>query len=286
MSSLISVIIPVYNAENFISETITSVINQSHTNWELILIDDGSTDQSADIIKSFLQKDARVSYYYQENSGVSAARNNGISKSQGTYISFLDADDCWKKDNLKIRLTLFNNEVDWVYGSTELIDKDGNCLNQVIEGNDQNILDSLLTWNGQVITAPSTITIKSKCVHKIKFDTNLSTAADQDFTFYLAKYFKGKYLKAPTVMYRVLNDSMSRNISLMEKDHIRVYKKAAKNNLFKNLFFKQLCFSNLYWILAGSWWKNGNNKLRGLKFILMAIIANPFSIKILFSKIK
>jgi hypothetical protein len=64
----------------------------------------------------------------------------------------------------------------------------------------------------------------------------------------------------------------------MEKDHIAVYRKAVKNKLFENFWFKQKCFSNLYWILAGSWWKDGNNKLKGMKFILKAIITFPFPI--------
>ena len=112
----------------------------------------------------------------------------------------------------------------------------------------------------------------------ISFDENLSTAADQDFTIQLAAMYKGGYIDESTVLYRVLSNSMSRNIALMEKDHILVYKNADENGVFKNVWFKQRCFSNLYWILAGSWWKNGGSKLRGIYFIILALLSNPLSI--------
>lgn len=275
---MISIIIPSYNSEKYITETINSVISQTYSNWELIIIDDGSIDSSANIIQEISYKDARIKYYYQENSGVSAARNHGIKKAKGEFISFIDADDCWKPTNLEVRLALFSKNVDWIYGSIELINEISQSLNKVIKGNDENILHSLLSWNGNVITTPSTLILKKKCIENLKFDTSLSTAADQDFVFYLAKKFKGKYLDIPLVQYRVLNNSMSRNINLMEKDHIAVYKKAEKNKLFKSVYFKQKCFSNLYWILAGSWWKDGDNKLKSLKFIIKAIITFPFPI--------
>jgi glycosyltransferase involved in cell wall biosynthesis len=90
--SLISVIIPCYNRANIISVAIESVINQTFQEWELIIVDDGSTDNSKDIIFSFLT-DVRIKYFYQENNGVSAARNYGVSKSNGDYVVFLDTDD-------------------------------------------------------------------------------------------------------------------------------------------------------------------------------------------------
>jgi len=89
-SDLITVIIPAYNAEKYISKTIESVLNQTYNNIEIIIIDDGSTDKTASIVKSYENK---VKYIYQENSGVSSARNNGIALAKGNYIAFLDSDD-------------------------------------------------------------------------------------------------------------------------------------------------------------------------------------------------
>jgi teichuronic acid biosynthesis glycosyltransferase TuaG len=277
---MVSIIIPIYNAEKYVIETINSVINQTHTNWELILIDDGSTDQSQQIITEIGKKEQRIKIISQENSGVSIARNTGIKCAKGKVIAFLDSDDCWKNNHLKNRLAIFdkNSSVKWLFGSIELIDENNNSLNQVISGADDDILNSLLKWDGNTITTPSTICVKKECLHSFSFDENLSTAADQDFAIQLASKYRGKYVEEPTVLYRVLPNSMSSNIEVMEKDHILVFQKAAHNKLFKSFMFKQKCFSNLYWILAGSWWKDGQNRLKGTYFILLALINNPFSI--------
>ena len=285
---LISVIIPVYNSEKYIEETILSVCKQTYENLELLVIDDGSTDNSATIIKNLSIKDSRIFYHYQDNAGVSIARNKGINLANGEYLFFLDSDDVWLTDNISVKVDYFNKNptTDWLFGSIELIDEKSNKLNKILNGNDDDILNSLLLWNGNIITTPSTVVVRKKCATRINFDPNLSTAADQDFTIRLAAEYKGGYSKEPSVLYRILPNSMSRNIKLMEVDHIQVFKNAQKNKLFKSFWFKQKCFSNLYWILAGSWWKNGNNKLRGLYFILLALITNPLSIGKIFNSSK
>ena len=90
---MISIIIPIYNAEKQLNRMLESVQKQSYRNYEVLMIDDGSQDQSANICQSFCHKDIRFKYYYQENQGVSIARNNGLKKAAGDYIAFLDADD-------------------------------------------------------------------------------------------------------------------------------------------------------------------------------------------------
>lgn len=93
MSAKVSIIVPVYNMELYIENTLNSLINQTYKNLEIICVDDGSKDKSAQIIKSFSEKDNRIKYIYKENSGVSAARNVGLEASQGEYITFVDGDD-------------------------------------------------------------------------------------------------------------------------------------------------------------------------------------------------
>lgn len=92
-NEIVSIILPVYNAEQYIAECVDSVIKQSYSNWELIIIDDGSTDNTEKEINSFLQEDSRIKYYRIQNSGVSNARNYGLDKTSGKWIFFLDADD-------------------------------------------------------------------------------------------------------------------------------------------------------------------------------------------------
>lgn len=91
--NLITVVVPVYNAEKTINRCVDSILNQSCSNLELLLIDDGSTDGSGELCRKYARKDKRVRYFYQENRGVSAARNQGIDLAQGEYVSFVDSDD-------------------------------------------------------------------------------------------------------------------------------------------------------------------------------------------------
>lgn len=103
----ISVIIPVYNKEDYIRMTIQSVLNQTFSDFEIVIIDDGSTDKSKDIINEF-SENQKITYHYQKNQGVAAARNAGIKKANGDYIAFLDADDRWDDSFLE----KLNNEID------------------------------------------------------------------------------------------------------------------------------------------------------------------------------
>jgi len=283
---MVSIIIPIYNAESYIADTINSVINQSFQEWELILVDDGSTDQSSKIINEIAKNEQRISIILQKNAGVSIARNTGIKKAKGNYIFFLDSDDLWLPENITNRLKVFekNKTIDWIFGSVQLIDENSKKINSIIKGSDSNILNSLLLWSGAIITTPSTICVRKECLNNIKFDKNLSTAADQDFAIQLASKYNGNYFETPNVLYRVVPNSMSKNFAVMEKDHIRVFKKVAKNGLYKNYWFKQQCFSNLYWILGGTWWKDGDNKLKGIKYFFLALLNNPFSIFKLINK--
>ena len=90
---MITIIIPIYNAEQYLNECLESVINQTYTEWECILINDGSSDNSEKICQYFINKDNRFIYYHQENQGLSLTRNRGIEEAKGEYIYFLDADD-------------------------------------------------------------------------------------------------------------------------------------------------------------------------------------------------
>ena len=117
---------PAYNAGKYIEESIFSVVNQSLKEWELIIINDGSSDNTEDIIKSF--DDERIVLISQKNAGVSSARNEGLKKVQGKYVTFLDADDTFPKDSLKDRFEYIekNPEIDLVDGIVQVKDENMN----------------------------------------------------------------------------------------------------------------------------------------------------------------
>lgn len=108
---LVSIIVPVYNAERFISDTINSVINQSYNNWELILVNDCSNDKSENIIKSYSEKDKRINLINNSvNSKAAISRNNGIKKAKGRFICFIDADDLWDKEKIEKQVCFMKKE--------------------------------------------------------------------------------------------------------------------------------------------------------------------------------
>lgn len=122
---MISVVVPCYNYGHLIADTIRSVQQQTYTDWELIIVDDGSTDNTAEIVHEFINQDKRIQFYQQQNAGPSAARNFALKQAKGEYIQFLDADDCIEKGKFEIQLSVFQNnpEADIVYGSVRYFKK-------------------------------------------------------------------------------------------------------------------------------------------------------------------
>jgi glycosyltransferase involved in cell wall biosynthesis len=113
---MVSVIMPAFNAEKFIRESIDSVIQQNYTDWELIIVDDGSTDSTQEIILEYVHSDSRIKYFFQENGMQGKARNLGISKSRGEFIAFLDSDDLWLEQKLEKQVAVLDEQtVDLVF---------------------------------------------------------------------------------------------------------------------------------------------------------------------------
>ena len=110
INEFVSIITPCYNGARYISETIDAVIAQSYVNWEMIIVDDGSKDNSAEIINSYAQRDSRIHYIYQQNAGSAAARNNGIGQAKGQYIALLDADDLWYPSFLEKQISFMKEK--------------------------------------------------------------------------------------------------------------------------------------------------------------------------------
>jgi glycosyltransferase involved in cell wall biosynthesis len=120
---------PAYNTAQYISKAIDSVLQQTYTRWELIIVDDGSTDDTATIAKRYAAKDKRVKYFYQSNAKQAAARNKGIHFSEGHYIAFLDADDLWKPYKLQKQVDFIAaTQADVVFADVDVIDEHDNPL--------------------------------------------------------------------------------------------------------------------------------------------------------------
>lgn len=192
---LISVIIPCYNYGNFLADAVNSVIDQTYTNWECIIVDDGSTDNTGFVSKELVNLHSKVKYFYKENGGLSSARNYGINKANGEFICFLDADDLFDKEKLEKQILCFskNSIIDIVYGHTMFFEKNkkdklyNNRLKKdfpvfpKITGSGNKIIRSLIIENITVISAPL---IKKSVFTRIgNFDTTYNSYEDWHFWF-------------------------------------------------------------------------------------------------------
>lgn len=131
----ISIITPVYNCEKLIEKTIECVLNQTYKNWEWLLVDDCSPDDSAIIIKKYAKNDNRIKYFkLSENSGAAVARNKALAESTGRFVAYLDADDLWKNDKLEKQVKfMLENQYSFTCTDYEKITETGNSLNKIIK---------------------------------------------------------------------------------------------------------------------------------------------------------
>ena len=132
---LVSVITPTYNCAQFIAETIESVWAQTYQNWEMIIVDDCSTDHTRKIVEGYSAKDKRIRYYcLDSNSGAAVARTKAMQLANGEYMAFLDADDCWTEDKLKKQLAFMKKKnVAFTCTAYEQVDEEGRALGRVIK---------------------------------------------------------------------------------------------------------------------------------------------------------
>lgn len=135
MDNLVSIITPTYNSDFFISDTIESILLQTYKNWELIVIDDYSSDSTIQIVQSFIKEHSNIKLLKnQSNQGAAISRNKGIEAAKGDYIAFLDADDLWKPEKLEKQVVFMQAEnSDVCYSSYDLMDEQGEILNKQVK---------------------------------------------------------------------------------------------------------------------------------------------------------
>src|SRR5690606_2262294 len=149
MNNLVSIITPTYNSERYIQETIKSVQNQTYSNWEMIIVDDCSTDNTVKIIEKIQKTEPRIILFkLEKNTGAGIARNKAIELAQGRYIAFLDADDLWKPEKLEKQINfLTNNNQVFTFSFYEWIDENGNLLHKIIKAPSPLTYSQLLFCN-------------------------------------------------------------------------------------------------------------------------------------------
>lgn len=196
----VSIILPTYNRAHSIMKSIDSILCQTYPYWELLVIDDGSTDNTKDLVAEIAASDTRVRYYKRaQNMGASAARNEGIRKSKYEYIAFQDSDDIWKADKLEKQMKIFVNkpETGLVYCSYEGVRFDGTKVvvpdfSEGVHNLQGNMYKRLLS--GNVIGGP-TVVIRKGCLEKCQvqgqfFDESLTCLEDWELFLRIAKEFE------------------------------------------------------------------------------------------------
>lgn len=281
--SKISIIIPTYNNSQFIQKAIDSVLNQSYTNCEIIVVDDGSTDNTKDLIED--NYTSFVRYFYQANQGPGSARNLGLRYSEGEFVVFLDADDYLSNYNLMVKFEALreNSDIDWVFSDVYFIDENHEILTlgsyhfrEIYHNTSlttENIFQLLLTYGNFITT--STLMIRKSCLDSIGFfdETQL---LHQDYLQWLSlshKYSNYNYISKPLVYKMQHPNSWGMNTKKSFEQRIQLYEKIERM-YYSELkpAFKQWrrrfadAYNNLATIEAAS----GNKKLARL-YLLKSI---------------
>jgi len=237
MDDLISIITPVYNCGELISNTIECVLAQTYANWELLLVDDCSNDNSAEVINKYVQNDKRIKYFKLENnSGAAIARNYALQMSQGRFIAYLDADDLWKKEKLEKQVKyMLENNFAFTCTDYEKINEDGKSLNKIIKI-PERVNYSLYLRNTIIQTVG--VMVDTKITGKdVLVMPNIRRRQDAATWCQLLKAGYDCYEVPENLSYyRVVSNSLSSNKLKAVKGTWFLYRKIEKLSLFKASF--------------------------------------------------
>lgn len=224
MSFVVSVVIPLYNKEKYIERTLTSVLNQSFTDWEAIIIDDGSTDRSVEVVEEFiLQNPGNWVLIKNQNAGQCRTRNLGIAKAKGEYLAFLDADDIWSKNKLFDQVEMLKNNIEVsLVISPYIIFSDVNKKKNhrlVLHNNSQKLLNRWLRMQGYGAGTESTGMTRTSLLREIGgFDEMLSTSAGLFLTLELANRGRVVFSNRSLMAYRIHTGQWHSNTEILSRD--------------------------------------------------------------------
>lgn len=224
MDDLVSVVIPNYNGAKFIEETITSVCNQTYTSFEVIVVDDGSTDNSMVLLTQLKEKYDVLRVVHVENGGVSRARNIGVENAKGQYVAFLDSDDLWKEEFLQNHVNAIKKQnADVVYSNYTWFNEQKEFKNEKVNLNPQSLFDF---WVDSMLSC-SSVTIKKKALNKIgNWDEKLHACEDMDLWFRLKLAEMNIVSTNSTdVLIRIHEKSAKTNFNKMYEGHMQSLQK-------------------------------------------------------------
>lgn len=222
---LISIIMPAYNAEKYIEQAIKSVQEQTYQEWELIILDDGSSDKTEMIVNEISKTDSRIQYKRNlENMGVAKTRNKGLLLAKGEWIAFLDSDDFWNKDKLEKQVELVKNSksVKFVFTGSNFVDESGDLLGYILKVPNKITYKELLKQN--VISCSSVMVEKGIIAKHLMPEMNV---IHEDFATWLSvlkEVREGYGIDEPLLTYRVSSNSKSGNKLKAARMTLNVYR--------------------------------------------------------------
>ena len=247
----ISVVIPAYNAEKTIMETIESVRQQTFTDFELIVINDGSSDSTAELVSSVVDDRLRLLSY--ENSGLPTARNRGIAQASGAFVAFLDADDLWTPDKLELQLEALQKHPDAgvAYSWTMHMSQDGKVIHDgdfaSFEG---NVYAELLVSN--FLASGSNPLIRTEAIESVGgFDPALASAEDWEYWLRLAAQWAFVLVPKRQIFYRHSSTSISARVDVTEKHNVIVIDRVFSAAPQKLQHLRNRSLANVYQYLTG-----------------------------------
>lgn len=260
----ISVIIPAYNCAKTINETIDSVFSQTFSDFELLIINDGSTDATLNVLS--LVKDLRIKVFSYTNAGGNVSRNRGINHAVGEFISFLDADDIWTPDKLATQLQALkeNPTTKVAYSWTDYIDENGKFVSSGTHISlNGNVYEQLLVKNF-LENGSNPLICKDALLAVGGFDESLVAGQDWDMWLRLAREFNFVAVPYVQILYRISANSLSCNLARQEKACLQVLNKAYTTSPESLQYLKAYSFANLYKYLTWKALQNPLNRQKGL----------------------
>jgi glycosyltransferase involved in cell wall biosynthesis len=276
LDSLVSIVIPTYNRAHLLSRAIKSVLNQTYSNFELMVVDDCSTDDTENVVTSF--HDDRIQYIrHEKNRGAPAARNTGIVAAKGEYIAFQDSDDEWLPTKLEKQVVAFNSaptDLGVVYTSFWLIDQSKKTVvpSSYVKKTEGNIHDTLLEMN--FISTPTAV-VRKECFEKVGMFANIPRFQDWELWLRISKYYSFKHLREPLVNAHRQPDSISR-----KADALISARKYILSKYFNEISEKPKLLSKHYSDIGIFLCSKGDIKA-GRKYFFKAVFAHPFNAKLL-----
>jgi len=258
MIPTISVIIPAYNYGRFLGQAIESVLAQTFPAQEIIVVDDGSTDETPDVLANYRD---RIRVIRQENQGVSVASNRGAELASGDLLGFLDADDVWLPQKLELQIKHFLSEpnIGLVHCGFEEINGTGTVLRRYLDGLEGCVADQMLLFSRPVILSGGSGCMipraKFWCVGG--FDPRVSISQDWDLYYRIARRWKIGFVRDVLVRYRVHGLNRHNDIRRMEQDMFLVYAKAFSDRNSDVEHLRRQAYGNLHMALAGCFFSVG-----------------------------